>query len=152
MWIIVASLQFAFFAWAAQYTATAIVAMIFELWPAVVVFGLARHELTDRLYRDPLKIDPHKRKPLTEQMILTALSAIGLLFMLGSQAGDAISSILDLFSYNGTIGMTLALIAAVVGSLDVLGSLALGEASFYRLVDKRRPGATHPMKNPRGPR
>ena len=46
-WIFVSSFEFAFFAWATNFTETAVVSTIYELWPAIVVYWLIRLK-TDR--------------------------------------------------------------------------------------------------------
>ena len=147
MVMLISSVNFGIFAWAAHLVETAVVSTIYELWPAFVVYGILRHNRKDQLYRNPEDGDKVKEsKASGEQIVLTALAALGLLFMLGSQI-DAISSPLDLFTFNSTIGMIMALIASALGALSVLSSFQLGEAVFYRLVDHPkhgRPDKTNP--------
>ena len=74
-------------------------------------------------------------------MVLTALAGIGLVFMVGSQTAGSISSPLELFAYRNTIGISLAVIAAVLSALSVIGSLYLAELVFYRVLDEPTGGS-----------
>ena len=82
-------------------------------------------------------------------MALTALAAVGLLFMLGSQAGESISSPGHLFRYESLIGMIFALISGLLAAIGPLGSLILGEAAYYRLVEESASLDEHDTRNPK---
>ena len=147
VWILMASFQFAFFAWATHFVETAVATTVYELWPAFVVYGIARHKNTDRLYRQETR-DPTNSKygVSREQMVLTGLAVLGLLFIMESQTGSSITSPLGLLSFSTILGMALALIAAFLGALRVVGSLHLGEVVFYQLVDGTPPFAKQTNK------
>ena len=67
-------------------------------------------------------------------MVLNALAGLGLAFMLGSQAGGQIRSVVDLVSYRAVAGMVIALVAALLAALSVLSNLAYGKILYYVLV------------------
>ena len=135
-WLFFSNFQYAFFAWSSQLVETAIASTIYELWPAIVVYGLVRHHRTDKLHRTaPNDSTMHRKRATAEQKTLTLLASVGLVLMLGSQAGESLSSPLDLLSLDGTIGILLAIVACILGALNVLSSLALGEIVYYRVVD-----------------
>lgn len=142
VWIFISSFEFAFFAWATNFTETAIVSTIYELWPAIVVYWLIRLGRRDHLYRNPdSKPAATDSKASREQIMLTALAGVGLVFMLGSQTGGTLSSPLDLFAYRNTLGIGLSVIAAVLSALSVIGSLYLAEVVFYRVLDEQTGGS-----------
>ena len=144
IWIFISSFEFAFFAWATNFTETAIVSTIYELWPAIVVYWLIRLARRDHLYRNPgTKMVATDLRASREQMILTALAGVGLVFMLGSQTGNTLPSPLGLFEYRNTLGICLAVVAAILSALSVIGSLYLAEVVFYRVFDE-------PTGGPRG--
>ena len=135
VWALISSLHYGFLAWSATILETAIATTIFELWPVFLVFALARHEDSDRQFRRVRAAIGHARRAISkERMILTALAGLGLAFMLGSQAGGQVRSVVDLVSYKAAVGMVIALVAALLGALSVLSNLAYGKILYYVLV------------------
>lgn len=140
LWVVVSSFQIGLLVWAAQYVETAIASTIYELWPAFVVYGLARHDVTDARYLN--RSNRSQASTLTktalpkEHIALTGIAVVGIVFMLGSQAGDSFSSWTEVLSFEATVGIILALIAAFIASLTVVGSIAYGRIIFYQLVDE----------------
>lgn len=142
VWALISSLHYGFLAWSATLLETAIATTIFELWPVFLVYALARHEDSDRLFRGAsTSIGPARRAISKEGMVLTALAGSGLALMLGSQAGGQIRSAVDLVSYKVAAGMIIAVAASLLAALSVLSNLAYGKALYYALVTG---GATQP--------
>ena len=93
VWALISSLHYGFLAWSATILETAIATTVFELWPVFLVYALARHEDSDRLFRGGSAPIGHARRAVSrEGMVLTALAGSGLALMLGSQAGDSTCS------------------------------------------------------------
>ena len=137
LWTVISCFEFGILVWSAQFVETAIATTVYELWPALLVYGLARHEITDTLYRHRSKASGSAKTTVSsEHMVLTMLAVVGLVFMLGSQAGDSVTSLKDIFSFDATIGIVLALVAATLGTLSALGSISYGRVVYYRLVDE----------------
>ena len=135
VWALISSLHYGFLAWSATILETAIATTIFELWPVFLVFALARHEYSDRQFRRVRAAIGHARRAISkERMILTALAGLGLAFMLGSQAGGQVRSVVDSVSYKAAVGMVIALVAALLAALSVLSNLAYGKILYYVLV------------------
>ena len=142
VWALISSLHYGFLAWAATILETAIATTIFELWPVFLVYALARHEDSDRLFRGAPASVGHTRRAISkESMALTALAGAGLALMLGSQAGGQIRSVADLVSYKVAAGMIIAVVASLLGALSVLSNLAYGKVLYYALVPA---GGTQP--------
>lgn len=142
VWALISSLHYGFLAWAATILETAVATTIFELWPVFLVYALARHEDSDRLFRGaPASIGHARRAVSKEGMVLTALAGSGLALMLGSQAGHQIRSVADLVSYKVAAGMVIAVVASLLAALSVLSSLAYGKILYYALVPT---GGTRP--------
>jgi len=135
VWALISSLHYGFLAWSATILETAIATTIFELWPVLLVYALARHEDSDRLFRRaPASIGHARRAVSKEGMVLTALAGSGLALMLGSQAGGQIRSVADLVSYKVAAGMIIAVVASLLAALSVLSNLAYGRNLYYTLV------------------
>ena len=134
VWGLISSLHYGFLAWAATILETAIATTIFELWPVFLVYALARHEDSDRLFRGAPSIGHARRAISKEGMVLTALAGSGLALMLGSQAGGQIRSVADLVSYKVAAGMVIAVVASLLAALSVLSNLAYGKVLYYALV------------------
>lgn len=135
VWALVSSLHYGLLAWSATILETAIATTIFELWPVFLVYTLARHEDTDRLFRGaPSSVGPAGRAISKEGMVLTALAGSGLALMLGSQAGGQIRSVADLVSHEVAAGMVIAVVASLLAALSVLSNLAYGKNLYYALV------------------
>ena len=142
VWALISSLHYGFLAWAATILETAIATTIFELWPVFLVYALARHEDSDRLFRGAPASVGHTRRAISKEgMALTALAGSGLVLMLGSQAGGQIRSVADLVSYKVAAGMVIAVVASLLGALSVLSNLAYGKVLYYALVPA---GGTQP--------
>lgn len=141
-WALISSLHYGLLAWSATILETAIATTIFELWPVCLVYALARHEDSDRLFRGaPASNGPARRAVSKEGMVLTALAGSGLALMLGSQAGGQIRSVADLVSYKVAAGMIIAVAASLLAALSVLSNLAYGKILYYTLVPT---GGTRP--------
>ena len=135
VWALISSLHYGFLAWAATILETAIATTIFELWPVFLVYALARHEDSDRLFRSaPASVGPARRAVSKEGMLLTALAGSGLALMLGSQAGGQARAVVDLVSYKVAAGMVIAVVASLLAALSVLSNLAYGKTLYYALV------------------
>lgn len=135
VWALISSLHYGFLAWSATILETAIATTIFELWPVFLVYVLARHEDSDRLFRGGLASIGNARRAISrEGIILTALAGSGLALMLGSQAGGQIRSAADLVSDKVAAGMIIAVVASLLASLSVLSNLAYGKVLYYALV------------------
>ena len=134
VWALISSLHYGFLAWSATILETAIATTIFELWPVFLVYTLARHEDSDRLFRGLASIGHARRAISKEGMVLTALAGSGLALMLGSQAGGQIRSVVDLVSYKVAAGMVIAVVASLLAALSVLSNLAYGKVIYYALV------------------
>ena len=144
VWALISSLHYGFLAWSATILETAIATTIFELWPVFLVYALARHEGSDRLFRRASASIGHARRAIsTEGMVLTALAGSGLALMLGSQAGGQIRSVVDLVSYEVAVGMIIAVVASLLAALSVLSNLAYGKVLYYALVTT---GGTRPSE------
>ena len=142
VWALISSLHYGFLAWSATILETAIATTIFELWPVFLVYALARHEGSDRLFRGaPASIGHARRAISKERMVLTALAGSGLALMLGSQAGRQIRSVVDLVSYEVAAGMIIAVVASLLAALSVLSNLAYGKVLYYALMPT---GGTQP--------
>lgn len=135
IWALISSLHYGCLAWSATILETAIATTIFELWPVFLVYALARHEDSDRLFRGGLTSIGHARRAISKEgMVLTALAGSGLALMLGSQAGGQIRSVVDLVSYKVAAGMVIAVVASLLAALSVLSNLAYGKVLYYALV------------------
>ena len=142
VWALISSLHYGFLAWSATLLETAIATTIFELWPVFLVYALARHEGSDRLFRGASASIGHARRAISKEgMVLTALAGSGLALMLGSQAGGQIRSVVDLVSYEVAAGMIIAVVASLLAALSVLSNLAYGKVLYYALVST---GGTQP--------
>ena len=129
LWGTISYFEIAFFSWSSQFVDISITLIVFELWPIIVIFLTARL-LNERRY-----------ERLTPRMLaLLALCFAGLVFLTLSQT---VSTNHD---GNGTsalalgIGITLALISAILVSLTVY-SLRWGvdlanEVSNYHKIPK----------------
>ena len=149
VWSFLSGFTFVPFVLASQLVETAIASTVTELWPAFLVYGLVLQERKDRLYRNPTRsINVSKARASNEQVILTILAGLGLSFMLISQTGDNLSSPLDLLTLKATMGIVLALGAAVLAALGALGGLQLGTVVFYRLIDESTLHSPHGLKHP----
>ena len=147
VWALISSLHYGFLAWSANILETAVATTIFELWPVFLVYALARHEDSDRLFRRAPASVGHSRRAISKEvMVLTALAGSGLALMLGSQAAGQIRSATDLVSYKVAAGMVIAVVASLLAALSVLSNLAYGKILYYALVPA---GGTQP---PRGDR
>ncbi len=135
VWALISSLHYGFLAWSATILETAIATTIFELWPVFLVYALARHEDSDRLFRGAPTSTGHARRAVSKEgMVLTALAGSGVALMLGSQAGGQIRSVVDLVSFEVAAGMVIAVVAALLAALSVLSNLAYGKVLYYALV------------------
>jgi len=131
---LIGALEIAILAWSTQFVDTAISATVYELWPAFVVFGLARHRLTNGGYLSQAPVRRIRWISL-EHSILTIVAALGVIFMLGTQTGEELSDLEAFLTAKAVVGIGLALAAALLGALAVGGSLIYGEALYYRLTD-----------------
>ena len=136
LWALLAGLDTGFLTWSTAFVETAVATTVFELWPVFLVYGLARHTARDQQYREPSSPSSHSHSRVPrEQLVLTLLAAVGLLFMLGSQVTHEISSPLSLLSFRSLVGLLLALIAGVLACLSSVGSLVYGVVLYYKLTE-----------------
>ena len=135
VWLMLSGLDIGFLAWSTRYVETAIATTVFQLWPAFVIFMLIRHDQTHRLYLNQMsrggREEHHGHR---EQFVLTVLAGVGLVFMLGSQ-GDAGTSLAGIFTLEGVLGISLAILAGAGAALNVVGSLVFGRTAYYRFFD-----------------
>ena len=149
VWSLASGFMFVPFVLGSQLVETAIVATVTELWPAFLVYGLLRYERIDQLYRSQARsTSPRKARASSEQVVLTLLAGLGLLFMLGSQTGDSLTSPLDLLTYGASMGIILSLAAAALTALGALGALKLGSLLFYQLIDGPTTDSQQEKKSP----
>ena len=135
LWAAIGSLHYGVLAWSTAYIETALASTLYELWPIVLVYLLARHNKTDILLRQPQAIGtPRVVSVPWEKLILSSLAALGVVFMLGGQATRNLNSTLDIISYGALVGIVLALASAILQAVNVLGTLVYGKVLFYRLV------------------
>ena len=111
---------------------------VFELWPLIMVTGLARHERIDSFYRIPSSISRKKDRSYREHLVLLIFAAVAIVFMLGSQSRNGTASLQELTSFNGLLGIALALTAACLVSLGVTATLVYGKLLYYGIVDERQ--------------
>ena len=124
----IGALDYGIFIWSTQFVATAVSTTIYELWPVFLVYRIFRHR----------KISQGAASPTIskEHMLLTALAAIGLFFMLGSQSIDEAVLVFGLGISRSTIGIALALISAYLAGVSVSSTLFYGE-ELYRILLKK---------------
>ena len=138
VWIGIGSLNYAFFVWSANLVETAIASIAYFLWPLFAIFGIARTERLDLLYRMPESSGEKTERLLSgEQIVLSLLAVVGLIFVLGSQASSETIEWRDIFNVTSVIGLGLGLLSAVLAALNVIGTLAYGEVLYYQLVDEK---------------
>ena len=141
---VVGVLDYAFFVWSTKFIETAVTSTIYEMWPALTVYGLARYRQSDnRGESQSGQSQTDSYSITTEQKILVMFATVGLLFMLGSQTADDVSffEIDDLFfaitSSESIIGIGFALLAAILGAAHVVGSIAYGDTLYHGLPKKQ---------------
>lgn len=127
--ILLSSLEHAAFGLSAQLVGTAIATAVAATSPIFVVYFLARFNMTDQEYRTGQRV---RRHPLTtEHIVLSLVAAVGVLFMLLSQAEDNEATIESLISLRAPLGILLALGAGVLSTCGVVGSFMYGKALYY---------------------
>ena len=147
LWIIVSSLEFGFFVWSTRFVETGVASVVYELWPVIVLYGLARLQTTDTQFREQSDEPLSASRVMRPQHIgLTVCAVVGLVFMLGSQAPrDSVSSLSDIFGFSAVTGVFLALVASVLGALSVIGTLGYGRIMYYRLKEKHAVSSQEPV-------
>ena len=136
IWTLLAGLDIGFLAWATNFVETAVATTVFELWPVFLVYALAIHTTREQQYRKPLRPSTQRREMVPrEQLVLTLIAAVGLMFMLSSQVTDQMSSPLSLFNLQSILGLLLALMASILACLSSVGSLVYGTVLYYRLTE-----------------
>ena len=125
----IGAIDYGIFIWSTQFVATAVSTTIYELWPGFLVYHILRQRKIQTKKSDINAVLPALSK---EHMFLTALAAVGLLFMLGSQSIDETTSSFVGFS-STTIGIILAIVAAYLAGVSVSSTLFYGE-ELYRML------------------
>ena len=118
---IVAAMNWPIFIWATSYIETAIAAALFELWPFVWFFGL-RFVDRNRCY----PIDHRRTSAITYVLMAFGMPAIALIIF--STADTSNSGTLIGFS---VLGMSLALIAPIVGGSETMGGHLFSDRLLY---------------------
>lgn len=124
----VGALDYGIFIWSTQFVATAISTTIYELWPVFFVYRILRYRKISQRTVSSMISKQHK--------LLTALAAVGLFFMLGSQSSDDTVSLFGLGISRSTIGIILAFISAYLAGVSVSSTLFYGE-ELYKILLKR---------------
>jgi len=130
VWLVAANFNFALFALATQFTETAVVAAIAELWPALVVFGVARIEAADLRF---CGLPPPRRSgaALWTAMLIAGAAGLMLLALAQTSSEQPWSEVL---TGRGMIGMGIALCAAVCSGAHITCSLMLGKLVYYQVA------------------
>ena len=135
--MVVGVLDYAFFVWSTKFIETAVTSTIYEMWPALTVYGLARYRQSDdRRKSQSVQSQTDSYSITTEQKFLVMFATVGLLFMLGSQTTDDVP-FFEIPSSESTIGIGFALLAAILGAAHVVGSIAYGETLYHELPKKQ---------------
>ena len=147
VWIIVSANVFGVFVWSTRFVETGIASIVYELSPVFIVYCLARLHYSDAQFRGRSDIsDSGNRGVPREYMWLILFAVVGLVFMLGSQTGDSVSSPLDIFRFSALIGISLALIASLLVVLTVVGTFAYGRLMYYRITEERGESGYEPIE------
>ena len=126
----IGAIDYGIFIWSTQFIATAVSTTIYELWPGFLVYCILRQRKIQTEKSDTNAVLPTISK---EHMLLTALAAVGLFFMLGSQFFDGTVLLFGLEVPKSTIGIVLALISAYLAGVSVSSTLFYGE-ELYRML------------------
>ena len=126
----IGAIDYGIFIWSTQFIATAVSTTIYELWPGFLVYCILRQRKIQTEKSDTNAVLPTISK---EHMLLTALAAVGLFFMLGSQFSDGTVLLFGLEVPKSTIGIVLALISAYLAGVSVSSTLFYGE-ELYRML------------------
>ena len=147
IWMVISTLEFGFFVWATKFVETGIAGIVWELWPVFVVYGLARFDRRyARYYNQTSKSVTTVRNVPREHIGLVAFAVLGLIFMLGSQTADSISSPLDIFGLTALLGIALALGSSVLGAVSFIGTYAYGKIMYSRLGAGHTEASKAPVK------
>ena len=138
LWMVISTLEFGFFVWATKFVETGIAGIVWELWPVFVVYGLARFDgMYARYHNQTGTSVTRDRNVPREHIVLVAFAVAGLIFMLGSQTADNVSSPLDIFGLTALLGIALALVSSVLGAVSFVGTYAYGKIMYSRLQEQR---------------
>ena len=146
LWMVISTLEFGFFIWATKFVETGIAGIVWELWPVFVVYGLARFDGMYAQYHNQTSTSVTRdRNVPREHIVLVAFAVVGLIFMLGSQTADNISSPLDIFGLTALLGIVLALVSSVLGAVSFIGTYAYGKIMYSRLKEQRTEASEEPV-------
>ena len=146
LWMVISTLEFGFFIWATKFVETGIAGIVWELWPVFVVYGLARFDGMYAQYHNQTSTSVTRdRNVPREHIVLVAFAVVGLIFMLGSQTVDNISSPLDIFGLTALLGIVLALVSSVLGAVSFIGTYAYGKIMYSRLKEQRTEASEEPV-------
>ena len=125
LWIVVGTPAWGFFAAGTHFVETSIVAVVWELWPVFVVFGMARLHLSK---------DNGGGTLTKRQLWLIPVAVTGLIVMLGSQTEGTITSPLDLLGFDAVTGICFAFIGSALASGTVIATFAYGKVMYHQLT------------------
>ena len=110
VWALIGSLDYACFAWAIRFMDVSVAAVLFEMYPAGIMFVMAW------LFRQ----EGRYRRVTVVTIALIALSMAGLVFASASQITD-FGSLNSVFLWDSVVGVGLVALAIVAASLSVYG-------------------------------
>lgn len=131
LWALIASLPWALLIWATRFVETAVATTIFQLWPVVTVYGLARYNsYSDAWARRERRSSGQTR----EHIVLSALAGIGIVFVMGGQAGiDPTAALGGLWSPGAIFGLMLSAAASTLLGLSLVTTIAYGNTIYCRV-------------------
>ena len=134
-WLIIASLNYAFFIWSTHFIEVAVASTIYELWPLAMVLTLIRYNDVG---------PPESRRTLSTQKRLLMIGAfVGLALVILGQS-DASAAGLQEFLGSGLFGVILALVSAVLAGVYPAMSIVYGDALFREYLGNRNLAAEVP--------
>lgn len=133
VWAIVGTLHYGFFVWSTQHIETAVATTLYETWPFFLILFLTRHETMDKAYRMGQPIQSSRRFGIRSgDLLMLAMSAVvGAALISASRFADLT---IDLTSWRDNVGILLAIIAAILHATWIAGTLVLGKAIYYKLI------------------
>ena len=131
VWIIVGSFNYALFIWSTAFLETAVSAIIFELWPIVLVWRMTTTTLVKGRQLQGWRTHVTKK-----HWYLSLLAGVGLIVVLSSQQWDSLAGLA--FSRDTLLGASLACLAAIGTALYIDASLQYGKVLYHTLREKSR--------------
>ena len=123
IWLVLSRLEYAFFAWSADYIDAAVTATLFRLWPLLMIFILARYGTQLRSLQ--LSGEATKYHITGYKTFLMSLTLVGAVFVIMSQS-DGPSILAGVRSTAG-LGIVLALVGAAFAGISPAASLIFGD-------------------------